>query len=211
MQIKAITLPHDLLKAGEVSLPTNGITVLVGRNGSGKSTLLQYLAHWYPKAAYLPQSNQIYDELTVAELLEIGSARAASPLTVDVLAALELADLMATDLRNLSGGQQQRVWLAFCLVQNAPLVLLDEPLNALDLRYQQRLLALLTQIAAQFIVVIHDLNYARQLGVWSWLLHDRQLLEGTPQELLTAERLSAVFATPIRLVTANDGTEFLQM
>ncbi len=106
------------------------------KNGVGKSTLLAELARRLPEAAYLPQKNDIYDDISVQAVLALGQQRATQPTCLDVVAAFDLASLLKTAMRTLSGGQQQRVWLAFMLVQQAPILLLDEPLAALDLRYQ---------------------------------------------------------------------------
>lgn len=211
MLIEEITLPRGLLTHARVSLPEQQLTVLLGANGSGKSTLLKYLAQKIPQAAYLPQHNQVYDEITVTDLLALGAQRAQIPLAIDLIMALDLQELLTSNLQGLSGGQQQRVWLAFVLIQNAPVVLLDEPLNALDLRYQKRLFELLSQLKTKVLIVVHDLNYARQLADWVWMLHEKTLIEGTPTKLLTADKLSEIFATKITELHAIDGTSFLQV
>lgn len=210
MFIKDITLPNGLLTNAQMTLPSNKITVLLGQNGSGKSTLLAHLAQQWPEAAYLPQRNLVYDELTVGDLLALGQQRAKIALPIDIVASLELAPLLNKNLQQLSGGQQQRAWVAFILLQNAPIILLDEPLNALDLRYQQRLLTLLPQLSAQILLVVHDLNYARTIADWVWLLNQQQLTEGLPVQLLTATRLTEVFTTTITEMQAIDGTTFLK-
>ncbi|MEN2370351.1 ATP-binding cassette domain-containing protein [Leuconostoc lactis] len=136
MKINDLTLPRDLLHEQTVCWPDQGITVMLGQNGVGKSTLLAELARRLPEAAYLPQKNDIYDDISVQAVLALGQQRATQPTCLDVVAAFDLASLLKTAMRTLSGGQQQRVWLAFMLVQQAPILLLDEPLAALDLRYQ---------------------------------------------------------------------------
>lgn len=197
MLIKNITLPRDLLTLSEAVLPDKQITVLLGPNGSGKSTLLAQLATQIPDCAYLPQRNQSYDALTVGDLLALGQQRADTPVAVDVVAELELTPLLAKDVSQLSGGQQQRVWLAFVLLQNAPVILLDEPLNALDLRYQKRVLDLLPKLATTILVVVHDLNYAYQIADWVWLFTAGEITTAHPATIMTAPTLTAAFATPV--------------
>lgn len=205
MLIKEITLPRNLLQVSQATLPDQQITVLLGPNGSGKSTLLAYLATHLPECAYLPQQNQSYDALSVDDLLALGQQRATSPLTIDIVAELELAPLLAKQVNQLSGGQQQRVWIAFILLQNAPVILLDEPLNGLDLRYQQRLLQLLPQLKTTILMVVHDLNYAYRIADWIWLVSAATLNEGQPSNIMTTTDLTATFATPVSLHHTVDG------
>ena len=197
MEFKQVTLPRDLLTAETLHLPDGQFTVLLGENGSGKSTLLAELAQRVPASSYLPQKNVMYDAMLVADLLALGQRRAAAGLAVDVIAALALEPLLARDVQSLSGGQQQRVWLAFVLLQNAPLVLLDEPLAALDLRYQKQVLALLPKLETTILVVLHDLNQAAQVADFVWLLREQQILAGPVNELLTADELSQTFSVPV--------------
>ena len=115
-----------------------------------------------------------------------------------MVAAFDLAPLLKMAMRTLSGGQQQRVWLAFMLVQQAPILLLDEPLAALDLRYQKRLTQLLMTAQTSVIMIVHDLNYAQRVADWIRVMHEQTILAGTPKEMLTDTLLSAVFQTTIQ-------------
>ena len=197
MKINPITLPRDLLHAQSLSWPDQGITVILGQNGVGKSTLLAELAYQLPAAAYLPQKNDIFDDISVQAVLDLGRQRATQPTQIDVITAFGLAPLLHLPMQTLSGGQQQRVWLAFVLVQQAPILLLDEPLAALDLRYQRQLTQLLMTIPASVIMVVHDLNYAQQVADWVWVMHEQAVITGTPADILQDTLLSAVFQTPI--------------
>lgn len=208
MKIKNISLERRLLTQAQGYLADNGVTVLLGRNGSGKTTLFNYLAKRYPESAYLPQYNRVYDELLVAELLELGQARAVNPLKIDIINQLELTSLMTNNIQKLSGGQQKRVWLAFVLLQNAPIVLLDEPLAGLDLRYQHKLLALLRLLTSRVLISVHDINYAQYLADWIWILDDHYLSEGNANDMLQPKYLSNVFQTPIVQRMLNDGSTF---
>lgn len=203
MEFKQVTLPRDLLTAETLHLPDGQITVLLGENGSGKSTLLAELAQRVPASSYLPQKNVMYDAMLVADLLALGQSRAAAGLAIDVIDALALEPLLARDVQSLSGGQQQRVWLAFVLLQNAPLVLLDEPLAALDLRYQKQVLALLPKLETTILVVLHDLNQAAQVADFVWLLREQQVFWGPVNELLTVDELSQTFS--VTVTRSRDG------
>ena len=105
----------------------------------------------------------------------------------------------------LSGGEQQRVLLARALVQNAPVLLLDEPTTYLDLQHQSGLLNLVRELALEknlaVLMVLHDLNlaslYADRVAL---LVNGRIHTAGTPAEVLTGANLSAVYHVPVQVI-----------
>jgi iron complex transport system ATP-binding protein len=121
-------------------------------------------------------------------------------------AALERTESSALSERHfpsLSGGEQTRVLLAKTLAQAAPVLLLDEPTAALDLRYQHATLRLARQVAAAggaALVILHDLNLAATYADRIGLLHQGRLLAlGTPWQVLQAERLTEVYQVPVHV------------
>lgn len=211
MQINALAMPRVFNQPLTFNLPEKKLTVVIGQNGAGKSTLLNALARRLPEAAYLPQKNQIYDDIRVKELLALGQQRAKNAPTVDIFAALAIEPLLSQRMATLSGGQQQRVWLAFVLCQQTPVVLLDEPLTGLDLRYQSRLAGLLRSLNVSVVMVVHDLNYAQREADWIWVVHDQQLMAGTPGDMLQESFLSEVFNTPIRQHITTEGMRYFDV
>lgn len=198
---------RDQVVFNEVSgqLEAHQITMLLGQNGAGKSTLMTILsglkkAHGQldrPESTlYLPQKNQLFDYLKVKDLLQL--ATTVQPATASLIEqALDLADLMPRDFLHLSSGQQQRVWLAYALLQDKDVVLLDEPLTFLDLKYQQRLLNLLVELKQEaqrtFLLSIHDPQLAREYGDVIWLLDQTGLTIGQPEQLLTKQKVREFF------------------
>jgi iron complex transport system ATP-binding protein len=93
---------------------------------------------------------------------------------MDALAAMEVADLASRNVRTLSGGERQRVAIAAMLAQDTPLLLLDEPANALDLAHQvsvMRLLAKLCREQGKTVVMVgHDLTLAHSVSTHALLL-----------------------------------------
>ncbi|WP_322014391.1 ABC transporter ATP-binding protein [Paraburkholderia sp. J12] len=121
------------------------------------------------------------------------------------LAMLGLEALAARDVLSLSGGERQRVALAAVLCQEAPLLLLDEPLAHLDLHHQvaclEALVRWVSTPARTIIFSCHDLNLARRYATHALLLDGRGGFHAGPvREVLTPERASAAFGHPLVLI-----------
>ncbi|MBT3150853.1 heme ABC transporter ATP-binding protein [Streptomyces sp. CHD11] len=214
------------VRAGEV-------LALVGPNGAGKSTLLSVLAADLPptagcvrilgrpvsdwsarelalRRAVLPQSAALSFPFTVEEVVRMGRApwAAARPeedeaAVAGAMAATEVTGFAARPFSALSGGERARVALARVLAQRTPLLLLDEPTAALDLRHQELVLRLCRQRALAgdaVVVVLHDLGlaaaYAHRVAV---LRAGRVAAGGPPEEVFTGELLSQVYDQPVEV------------
>lgn len=120
------------------------------------------------------------------------------------LAQVGLAGFEDRDVQTLSGGERQRVAIATMLAQEAPVMLLDEPLNHLDVKHQCEVLELIrTCVQAPgadraAILVMHDLQLAARFATHILLLDGKGgHTLGTPKEVLTEERLSEVYGDGI--------------
>lgn len=160
------------------------MTALVGANGCGKSTLLKTFAGLLPPVsgqlrcltqdtAWLPQQSEVERNfpVSVADLVAMGCWRRCGwfgaigrPERQRVMAVLEqvnMAEFAAAQPGTLSGGQLQRVLFARLLVQDASLLLLDEPFTGIDTETTRLLLALLQarhRAGCTLIVVLHDMT-----------------------------------------------------
>ncbi len=127
------------------------------------------------------------------------------------LADVGLAGYENRFVRQLSGGERRRVSLAACLAQTTPLLLLDEPLSALDLRHQQLLVSRFRQLAEQGAAVVwitHDPNQALIGSTHVLLLMgEGRYVAGSVEEVLNARLLSEAYRTEVRELDA-DGTRF---
>lgn len=162
--------------------------------------------------AWLPQQDDIAFPLTVLEKALTGrhphlgrwdwESEADRQLAQAQLARLDLLQLAERDLATLSGGERRRAGLATVLAQQAPLLLLDEPLSQLDLRHQQQALAVLAEEARQgraLLLVSHEPNHAHHFASHALLLFgDGRWLAGPVAEVLTAEHLGALYHHPVR-------------
>jgi iron complex transport system ATP-binding protein len=126
------------------------------------------------------------------------------PAVQAVLAELELTDLAEADVRTLSGGERQRVAIATALLQDAPLLLFDEPASHLDLGHQAMLVARLVRHAAgggAVMACLHDLNLAWDLATHAVLLDGRGGgRAGTRDDVMTAAALGAAFGVALEAV-----------
>lgn len=133
-------------------------------------------------------------------------------LASELLSRLDLTDFEHRDLGTLSGGECRRVSLATILMQQAPLMLLDEPLSQLDIHHQQQTLALLAQqrkLGHSLLMVSHDPNHAHALATHVlFLFGEGQWLAGTREEMMTTDNLSRVYQQAFTALTDNTGTQW---
>ncbi|GAA2639800.1 heme ABC transporter ATP-binding protein [Paractinoplanes durhamensis] len=210
------------------------IVALVGPNGAGKSTLLAALAGDLPFAgeislrdkplrsyrpvvlarqrAVLPQKAALSFPFTVGEVVRMGRAPwAGQPEAADdedaVVEAMRLTEttgFAARPFPALSGGEQARVALARVLAQRTPLLLLDEPTAALDLRHQELVLSAARDRAAAgaaVVVVLHDLGLAAAYADRAYVLAGGEVRrEGPPASIFTAELLSSVYQHEVEVL-----------
>ncbi|WP_374405798.1 ABC transporter ATP-binding protein [Pelagerythrobacter sp.] len=155
-------------------------------------------------------------EATISALRASSSDHAGASVQRLAEAALETLDrvgighLAMRELGHLSGGQRQLASLAQALVRAPRVLLLDEPISALDLHYQLRVMKLVREIAEGsgmiVIMVLHDLAMAAR---WSdsvvLLSGGRVAAEGPPAEAITAERLAEVYQVSARVEPAGRG------
>lgn len=132
----------------------------------------------------------------------------------EALRAMDVDNLAERDVRSLSGGERQRVAIAAVLAQDTPLLLLDEPANALDLAHQVSVMHLLAQLCREknksVIMVSHDLNLANSVATHALLLMgDGTWRAGPADEVLTAPLLSACLGHPIEVVRHGNRTIYL--
>jgi iron complex transport system ATP-binding protein len=130
------------------------------------------------------------------------------------LRAMEVDDLAERDVRTLSGGERQRVAIAALLAQDTPLLLLDEPANALDLAHQVSVMRLLARLCREqrksVVMVGHDLNLAHSVASHALLLNgDGSWQAGPLAQVMQPALLSHCLGHPIELLQHGQRTLFI--
>jgi zinc/manganese transport system ATP-binding protein len=209
---------HPALHHVSGTFAAGSLTAVIGPNGAGKSSLLKSLVGLLPLAggtvhqptphqrvAYLPQLAELDRSfpLDVRDCVLLGLwgptgawGRVSKPLLARVDAALQAVGLQGFERRtvgSLSSGQLQRVLFARLLVQDADVILLDEPFNAIDAKTTAGLLALVQQWHQQqrtVVVVLHDDAMVRSYFPQTLLLARELVAWGPTSEVLTEPHLA---------------------
>ena len=181
--------------AGEITLAGQPIRTI------GRKALAREIA-------YLPQDSHCPDYMTLGELIELAGYARTSAITglsardrllfQQALERVGLADMAHRPLTSLSGGQRQRAWIAMVLAQDTPIILMDEPVNHLDLKYQYAVLELVRDLALDqgktVVMVLHDINLATTFADEAVMLHGGQVIARGPiEKVMTSVNVGRVF------------------
>lgn len=171
------------------------------------------------KLAVVAQHVGVASRLRVQDLISFGRwpQHQGQPSEMDrqaieiSLEKFDLGDIRTRFLDEISGGQRQRAFVAMAYAQDTDWLLLDEPLNNLDIRYAKALMKQLRNMADQdgksIVIVIHDLNYALSAADYFVGMKDGQVrFSGETGEAVTAKTLSNLFDTEVQLESLNGQT-----
>jgi zinc/manganese transport system ATP-binding protein len=178
------------------------------------------------RVGYLPQRRNFEANLRIrgADIVRMGldgdrwgipfpgrrstRARSESARVTEVVDLVGAGGYADRPIGEISGGEQQRLLIAQALVQRPQLLLLDEPLDSLDLPNQAATAALLSDICATGVAVMlvaHDVNpILPYLDRVIYLAHGGAV-EGTPDEVVTGDTLTRLYGTPVEVLRTTDG------
>ena len=228
-----------VLRDVDLDLPRGSLTGVVGPNGSGKSTLLRAVLGLTPvttgsvlidgvparrarhRIAYVPQREAVdwsfpinaADVVMMGRYAHLGVMRrpgaADRRRVTEALGRLGIEDLARRQIGALSGGQQQRVFLARALVQEASVMLLDEPMTGVDQATEQAIHILLRELrdeGATIVQTTHDLESAAEHCDLLAFVNRRIVAYGPPRETFTPPILHETFGGELLIVESGDHT-----
>ncbi|WP_455952472.1 iron ABC transporter ATP-binding protein [Arcanobacterium haemolyticum] len=166
----------------------------------------------------LRQENHFVTRLTVRQLVAFGRfPYSGGRLTAEdqrhidtAIAFLDLEELEHRFLDQLSGGQRQRAYVAMVLAQDTDYVLLDEPLNNLDMQHSVHMMRQLRRAADELgrtiVIVLHDINFATRYADRIIAMQDGRVIEqGSVDDVCTSKTLTRIFKTPVSVVRDDAG------
>ncbi|MCK0176861.1 metal ABC transporter ATP-binding protein [Mycolicibacterium sp. F2034L] len=228
----------------DFEVPAGGVVAVIGPNGAGKTTLLHVVLGLLTPASgrvevlgrkpgalnneigYVPQDygSQLGEAIRARDAVTLGlcghrwglrrPTSAERERVERVLAAVDATSFADKRLSQLSGGQRQRVALAEALVSRPRMLILDEPLAALDLRNQREIVSLMQRINSEFgvtiLVVAHDLNPLLPILTGAVYLLDGHPHFDTLDGVVDEELLSHLYGTPVEVVHTPQGDLYVR-
>lgn len=201
-----------LIKCINKIISPSGGTILA----DGKDILAMKQTERASIIGYVPQTTSVRPGLNVIETVMSGRIPQLHKdhknenvqKVEDVLGRLGLEKFAFRPVSQLSGGERQRVLIARALAQEPRILLLDEPISNLDLRYQLEIMHLLYNLCKEqnitVLAIIHDLNMALQYADHAVLLDGGQIYaEGTCSDVITEENVGSVFKVDITVLQTN--------
>ena len=219
--------PHPALQNINISIQPGERVALMGPNGAGKSTLIKLAIgliemqsgnikiHGNPaggcrhRVALVPQRSEVdwRFPVTVRQVVMMGryvhlgwfkSPNAEDREMVDsAMEAMKIEDLRDVHIGSLSGGQQQRVMLARALAHDADVLLLDEPLNHVDVATQELMFHVIEDLCVSkqktAIISTHDLGILKVHFSRAVFIDHRLIADGPIEEILTAETIAQAY------------------
>ena len=223
----------------DLEVRAGDFVAILGPNGAGKSTLIKTILGQVPLTAgtlhvlgqtpgtanrnigYLPQ-RRAFDaavRIRAVDVIRLGrdGHRWGLPLPRrrrdddidDLIDLVGAASYAYRAIGELSGGEQQRILIAQALVRRPRILLLDEPLDSLDLTNQASVSALIARVAHEqdvaVLLVAHDVNpILPYLDAVTYLARGRAV-SGPPTDVITSDTLSALYDAPVEVLQARDG------
>ncbi|MBP1617122.1 MAG: molybdenum transporter ATP-binding protein [Bacteroidetes bacterium] len=209
----------------KMNLEEDSLYAVFGKSGAGKTTLLRMLAGltspdegsirvngqvWYDRnqkinlkikhrnIGYVFQDYALFPNMTVLQNIEYSLDKGNKSLSDDIIEVFNLEKLIHRKPDMLSGGQRQRVALARALVRKPHILLLDEPLSALDNEMRNRLQDEILHAHKEFnvttLLVSHDIPEVFKLSDWVYVLEDGEISkQGKPYDVFTTHKISGKF------------------
>lgn len=168
------------------------------------------------KLAVLTQSNNINMKLTVRELVTFGRfPYSGNKITQEdkkkieeAIAYMELESMAETFIDELSGGQRQRAYISMIIAQDTEYILLDEPINNLDVYHASNMMKIVRRLCDELgrtvILVVHDINYASFYSDYICVFKDGKIKEfGETKQVINEKTLSEIYNIDFEVKDVN--------
>ena len=169
------------------------------------------------KIAILKQSNSINIRLSIRELVAFGRfpysqgklTKEDWRIVDEAIEYMELTEMQHMYLDQLSGGQQQRAYIAMVIAQDTEYILLDEPLNNLDMKHSVQIMKVLRKLTEELgktvVIVIHDINFASCYSDNIVALKNGKVVHsGTTDQVIDSVKLREIYDMDIDIQQIND-------
>jgi len=217
-QITSFIGPNGAGKSTLLSMVSRLLDADTGEVFIDKTNTKQMKSNEFSKrVSILKQSNFMNVRLTIRELVSFGRfpyskgrLNAEDEQMVDqAIEYMDLGDMEDSYLDELSGGQRQRAFIAMVIAQDTDYVLLDEPLNNLDMKHSVQIMKILRRLVDELgktvIIVLHDINFA---SVYSdrivALKNGRVVKDGPTEEIIQSDALKEIYDMDIPIQQMND-------
>ncbi|MES9947530.1 MAG: zinc ABC transporter ATP-binding protein ZnuC [Candidatus Thiodiazotropha sp.] len=204
---------RQLLENVSLKVDPGEIVTLIGPNGAGKTTLVRIILGLLKADAgevilrpdlrigYMPQQLALSENmpLTVSRFLSLGTERRDNEIK-EIVNQLSIAQLMRQPMQRLSGGERQRVLLARSLMRRPDLLVLDEPVQGVDVTGQAALYSLITEIRDRFgcgvLMISHDLHLVMVTTDQVLCLNQHVCCSGHPESVSQHPAYLELFGAP---------------
>lgn len=228
-------LNSTVLKNIKTSITKGSMTAIIGPNGSGKTTLLKYLikenkskecVYIFNKdinnikqsilaelISFVPQNNKNDYEFTVEEAISLGRYNhndidKSINKVNEIMNLVGLENIRNKSITKISGGELQLTMIARAICQDAKVLILDEPMNNLDLKYQAKIMNILTKLKEQnktILCVLHDLNTVLKYFENTIVIYNSSIYkQGKTEEVITESLIKKVYEIDAKIIPAHD-------
>lgn len=233
---------REALKSVSLSIRDKQFTSIIGTNGSGKSTMLLSIANLLPYTGEIIIDNKnakSYDRSVMAKTVSLLKQENSTNICITVrdligfgrypyskghlnkrdqkiidryIEYMDLKDIQDYYITDISGGERQRSYIAMMLAQDTKYLLLDEPLNNLDMKSANNIMKILKSLVIDLdktvVVILHDINFASIYSDMIIALSSGYIVDkGTPEVIITPSMLDKIYDLDIKVIN-HDGKKF---
>lgn len=198
------------------------VSRLITKNKGAVRIKEQFIEEWDERElakvlAILKQDNTVNIKITIEELVQFGRyPHSKGRLTKEdhkkvdeALEYMELSTIKHQFLNELSGGQRQRAFIAMIIAQDTEYVLLDEPLNSLDIKHAKEMMKIIRRLVDDLgktvVMVLHDINFASCYSDIIIAMQDGEILQiGNVEDIICSDTLDVLYDTAVKIEKYED-------